>query len=186
MFKKFLCTTALIVALGATPAIAGHHEGEDGKKMDHKEMKHDGDHKKMEDKKNLVTIAAENEDFSTLVAAVKAAGLADALTNAENITIFAPTNAAFAKLPAGAVADLLKPENKEKLQSVLKYHVADQKIKGKYLLNGTTEVNTLQGTTIMIEKSENGVTVDGANVTAADIKGSNGIIHVIDTVIMPE
>lgn len=179
MFKKLFCTTALIMALGATPALAGHHEGEDGKKMEHKE-------KHMKEKKNLVTIAAETEDFSTLVAAVKAAGLADALTNAEKITIFAPTNEAFAKLPEGAVADLLKPENKEKLQSVLQYHVVGQKIKGKYLVDGTTTVETLQGGTITIEKDENGATVNGANIVKTDIWGSNGVIHVIDTVIMPE
>ena len=178
MFKKLLCTTALIMALGATPALAGHHEGEDGKKMDHKE--------EMKEKKNLVTIASENEDFSTLVAAVKAAGLAETLTNADKITIFAPTNDAFAKLPEGAVADLLKPENKEKLQDVLKFHVVGQKIKGKYLVNGTTTVETLQGGDITIEKSDAGAKVNGANIVKTDIWGSNGVIHVIDTVIMPE
>ena len=137
-------------------------------------------------KKDIVELAVGNDNLSTLVAAVKAAGLVETLQGNGPYTVFAPTNEAFAKLPEGTVEDLLKPENKEKLQSILKYHVADQKIKGKYLLNGSTEVATLQGGTITIAKNDEGATVNGANILKTDIWGSNGVVHIIDTVILPE
>lgn len=134
-------------------------------------------------KDNLVAIAAGNKNFSTLVAAVKAAGLVDALSGDGPFTIFAPTNEAFAKLPAGTVESLLKPENKEKLQAVLKYHVVAAKVMAADVKTG--EVKTLQGSTLEIKVADGAVTVDKAKVIKTDIVGSNGVIHVIDSVILP-
>ena len=131
----------------------------------------------------LVAIAAGNKDFSTLVAAVKAAGLVEALNGDGPFTIFAPTNEAFAKLPAGTVESLLKPENKSKLQAVLKYHVVPAKVMAADVKAG--EAKTLQGTTLEIKVADGTVMVDKAKVVATDIVGSNGVIHVIDSVILP-
>lgn len=132
----------------------------------------------------VVGIAASNADFSTLVAAVKAAGLVDTLNGAGPFTIFAPTNDAFAKLPAGTVDTLLKPENKDKLVAILTYHVVPGKVMAADVKTG--EVATVQGGKVSIVAGASGVTVDGAKVVKTDIAGSNGVIHVIDTVIMPK
>ncbi|MEI8106654.1 MAG: fasciclin domain-containing protein [Verrucomicrobiota bacterium] len=132
----------------------------------------------------VVAIAAGNPDFSTLVAAVKAAGLAETLSGAGPFTIFAPTNAAFAKLPAGTVETLLKPENKAKLASILTYHVVAGKVLAADVKSGM--VKTVQGGEITIVANADGVTVNGAKVLKTDIVGSNGVIHVIDTVILPK
>ncbi len=132
--------------------------------------------------KNVVEIAAGNKDFSTLVAAVKAAGLAETLSGTGPFTIFAPTNAAFAKLPAGTVEDLLKPENKEKLTSILTYHVVAGKVMAADVKAG--KVKTVNGAEATIATA-GGVTIDKAKVVKTDIAGTNGVIHVIDTVIMP-
>ncbi|MBK1856422.1 fasciclin domain-containing protein [Verrucomicrobiaceae bacterium 5K15] len=136
-----------------------------------------------EEAKTVVAIAAGNKDFSTLVAAVKAAGLAEALSGEGPYTIFAPTNAAFEKLPKGTVEALLKPENKDKLAKLLKYHVVPGKVMAADVASG--EVTSLEGSTIEIKVAEGSVTVDGAKVIKTDLEGSNGVIHVIDTVIMP-
>ena len=133
--------------------------------------------------KNVVEIAAGAEDFSTLVAAVKAAGLAEALSGKGPFTIFAPTNAAFAKLPEGTVATLLKPENKEKLAAVLKYHVVSGKVMAADVKPG--KVKTLNGAKATIAIAGGKVTIDKANVVKTDIVGTNGVIHVIDSVILP-
>ncbi len=133
--------------------------------------------------KTLVAIAAGNKDFSTLVAAVKAAGLVDALNGDGPFTIFAPTNAAFAKLPEGTVATLLKPENKDKLASILKYHVVPAKVMAADVKPG--EAKTLQGTTLEIKVVDGAVMIDNAKVIKTDIVGSNGVINVIDSVILP-
>jgi uncharacterized surface protein with fasciclin (FAS1) repeats len=130
--------------------------------------------------KNIVETAAGNADFSTLVAAVKAADLAGALSGEGPFTVFAPTNAAFAKLPAGTVDTLLKPENKSKLASILKYHVVSGKIMAGDVLKAA-KVTTLQGQSAPI-----GLTIGGANIIKTDIKCSNGVIHVIDAVILPK
>lgn len=135
---------------------------------------------------NIVEIAAGNEDFSTLVAAVTAAGLVDALSGEGPFTVFAPNNAAFAALPAGTVETLLEEANLEQLTSILTYHV----VSGQYLAAetapGTYDLTTLQGGTVNVVVGEDGtVTVDGASVIAADIQATNGVIHVIDAVIMP-
>jgi transforming growth factor-beta-induced protein len=140
------------------------------------------DHHGKKPTKTIVEIAAGNEDFSTLVAAVKAAGLAETLSSKGPFTVFAPTNAAFAKLPKGTVAELLKPENKEKLASILTYHVVGAKVMAKDVKAGF--VGTVNGDKLSLT-TKGGVKVDAANVVATDIVGSNGVIHVIDSVIMP-
>ena len=134
------------------------------------------------DEKTVVEIAAGNKDFSTLVAAVKAAGLAETLSGTGPFTVFAPTNEAFAKLPEGTVEDLLKPENKEKLTAILTYHVVAGKVLAKDVKAG--DVKTVNGASATIA-TEGGVTIAGAKVVKTDIVGSNGVIHVIDSVILP-
>ena len=135
------------------------------------------------DSKDIVDIAAGNDDFSTLVAAVTAAGLVDTLKGDGPFTVFAPTNEAFAKLPEGTVESLLKPENKDKLVSILTYHVVSGKVMAKDVAAG--EVATVNGDMATIAVTDGKVTIDKANVTATDIVGSNGVIHVIDAVILP-
>jgi uncharacterized surface protein with fasciclin (FAS1) repeats len=134
------------------------------------------------DDKTVVEIAAGNKDFSTLVAAVKAAGLAETLSGKGPFTVFAPTNEAFAKLPKGTVEDLLKPENKEKLVAILTYHVVAGKVLAKDVKAG--DAKTVNGAAATIA-TEGGVTIAGAKVVKTDIEGSNGVIHVIDSVILP-
>jgi uncharacterized surface protein with fasciclin (FAS1) repeats len=134
--------------------------------------------------KNLVALAESNASFSTLTKALKAAGLTETLAGKDNFTIFAPTDAAFAKLPPDAVKDLLKPENKEVLVKILTYHVVSGKVLSSDLKSG--EVKSVEGGAINVKVDPtNGVTVNDAKVTQADIKGSNGVIHAIDQVILP-
>lgn len=137
-----------------------------------------------EPKQNVVEIAAGNKDFSTLVAAVKAAGLAETLSGKGPFTVFAPTNEAFAKLPKGTVEDLLKPENKEKLAAILTYHVVGAKVLAADVKSG--KVKTVNGKEFEVKAWDGKVKVDGANVVKTDIVGTNGVIHVIDTVILPK
>jgi uncharacterized surface protein with fasciclin (FAS1) repeats len=123
--------------------------------------------------------------FNTLVAAVKAADLVDTFKGAGPFTVFAPTDEAFANLPAGVLEDLLKPENKAKLQNVLTYHV----VPGKVMARDVVKLNsakTAQGGSLNIKTSDGGVMVNNARVVKADVPASNGVIHVIDTVILPE
>lgn len=136
-------------------------------------------------KKDIVDVAASNDDFSTLVAAVQAAGLVDTLKGEGPFTVFAPTDEAFAKLPDGTVEMLLKPENKDKLVAILTYHVVAGKVMAADVVK-LSEAQTVQGGTVMIKVMDGAVMVDNATVTATDIKASNGVIHVIDTVIMPK
>lgn len=133
---------------------------------------------------DIVDTAVAAGQFKTLAAALQAAGLIDTLKGKGPFTVFAPTDAAFAKLPAGTVESLLLPENKGQLTSILTYHVVPGAVKSKALAGKTLEVKTVQGTTVAVDGTS-GVKVDGATVTTADIAASNGIIHVIDTVIMP-
>ena len=133
--------------------------------------------------KTIVEVAAGNPDFSTLVAAVKAAGLAETLSGAGPFTVFAPTNAAFAKLPKGTVEDLLKPENKAKLASILTYHVVGAKVLAKDVKAGA--VKMVSGNESKITVDGKTVKIDAATVTATDIACKNGVIHVIDSVILP-
>ena len=132
--------------------------------------------------KTIVEIAAGAEDFSTLVAAVKAAGLVDVLSSKGPFTVFAPTNEAFAKLPEGTVESLLKPENKDKLIAVLKYHVVPGKVMAKDVVK-VDSAKTAQGSSVTVTVEGKTVKVDNATVVKTDIEASNGVIHVIDTVI---
>ena len=134
--------------------------------------------------KDIVDTAVAAGSFGTLVAAVQAADLVDALKGDGPLTVFAPTDEAFAALPDGTVENLLKPENKEQLQSVLLYHVVSGKVMSSDI-TGSANPATLQGSTIAVEAADGGVTVNGANVVSADVGASNGVIHVIDAVILP-
>ncbi|GAA5505533.1 fasciclin domain-containing protein [Novipirellula caenicola] len=134
--------------------------------------------------KTIVEIAAGNEDFSTLVAAVKAAGLAETLSSKGPFTVFAPTNEAFDKLPKGTVESLLKPENKDKLVSILKYHVVSGKVMAADVVK-LDEAKTVQGQSVQISTGSEGVSVNKSKVVKTDIKASNGVIHVIDSVLIP-
>ncbi len=131
---------------------------------------------------NIVGVASANPQFSTLVAAVKAAGLVETLSGKGPFTVFAPTNAAFDKLPPGTVDALLK--DPAKLKAILTYHVVAGNVMAKDVKPGATK--TVNGASMMISAKDGGVMVDGAKVTATDVKASNGVIHVIDTVILPK
>lgn len=147
--------------------------------------------------KNIVENAVNSKDHTTLVAAVKAAGLVETLEGKGPFTVFAPTNEAFDKLPAGTVSNLLKPENKATLTTVLTYHVVPGKIDSKELMkwikkgNGTAELTTVEGGKLWIMQNANGLWVkdekgNTAKITIKDVYQSNGVIHVIDTVLMPK
>lgn len=146
--------------------------------------------------KNIVENAVNSKDHTTLVAAVKAAGLVDTLSSKGPFTVFAPTNAAFAKLPAGTVDTLLKPENKGTLTAVLTYHVVAGKVSAAQLAakvkagGGKATLTTVQGGSLTFAKGGRGYTVtdakgNTANITIADVNQSNGVIHVIDGVLLP-
>jgi uncharacterized surface protein with fasciclin (FAS1) repeats len=134
--------------------------------------------------KDIVEVAVSAGSFKTLVAAVQAAGLVDALKGEGPLTVFAPTDEAFAKLPAGTVESLLMPENKDKLIAVLTYHVVAGRVTAAEVV-GLTSAKTINGRALSIEARDGKVMVDNARVTATDIMASNGIIHVIDTVVIP-
>ncbi len=159
---------ALLVLAAATTAVAG-------------------DYGSMQTKaeKDIVDTAVAAGDFTTLAAALDAAGLVGTLKGEGPFTVFAPTDAAFAALPAGTVESLLKPENKEQLVSILTYHVVSGKVMSGDVVK-LDSATTVNGQSIAIEASDGKVTVDGATVTAVDIAASNGVIHVIDQVILPE
>ena len=135
--------------------------------------------------KNIVENAAGSADHTTLVAAVKAADLATTLSGAGPFTVFAPTNAAFAALPAGAVDNLLKPEMKKDLAGVLTYHVVAGALKAADLKDGM-KLKTVQGQELKVSVKDGKVMINGANVTTADVVSSNGVTHVIDAVLMPK
>jgi len=160
---KFVSIAMLSLSLLSISAFAMHHKSA---------------------KLDIVETAASNPAFSTLVAAVKAAGLVETLQGKGPFTVFAPTNDAFAKLPAGTVEDLLKPENKDKLVAILTYHVVAGKVMAADVVK-LSKATTVQGSDIMIDASD-GVKVNDSNVTQTDLKTKNGVIHVIDTVIMPK
>ncbi|MFN4173735.1 MAG: fasciclin domain-containing protein [Parachlamydiaceae bacterium] len=133
--------------------------------------------------KNVVQIAQANADFSTLVQAVVAADLANTLQGQGPFTVFAPTNQAFANLPAGTVQELLKPENKAKLQAILTYHVVPGKVLSSDLKSG--KVKTVNGKEIDVVVENGQVKINNAKVIKADIQGTNGVVHVIDAVLLP-
>jgi uncharacterized surface protein with fasciclin (FAS1) repeats len=133
---------------------------------------------------DIVDTAVAAGSFTTLVAAVTAAGLGETLKGTGPFTVFAPTDEAFAKLPAGTVENLLKPENKDTLVSILTYHVVPGKVMSADIAGKALHVKTVQGADVAIDATT-GVTVGGATVVSADIEATNGVIHVIDAVIMP-
>src|SRR5215211_7272848 len=144
---------------------------------------------------DIVETASSNGSFTTLVAAAQAAGLVDTLKGPGLVdtlegpgpfTVFAPTDEAFKKLPAGTVENLLKPENKAQLTKVLTYHVVPGKVMASDVKGKTTTAKTVEGSTVAIDASGSAVKVDNATVSKADVNASNGVIHVIDTVIMPK
>lgn len=146
--------------------------------------------------KDIIDNAVNSKDHTTLVAAVKAAGLVDTLKGRGPFTVFAPTNAAFEKLPAGTVENLLKPENKAMLSKILTYHVVAGRLDGKELMGqvakmgGKTTLKTVAGGEIVVMAKDNKLVIHDAKngtswVTIADVYQSNGVIHVIDTVLMP-
>jgi uncharacterized surface protein with fasciclin (FAS1) repeats len=134
---------------------------------------------------DIIDTAVANGSFKTLAAALGAAGLVETLKGPGPFTVFAPSDAAFAKLPAGTVDNLVKPENKAKLASILTYHVVAGKVHAAEVMK-MTSAKTVQGQSAIIEVKEGKVHVDNATVTAADIACSNGVIHVIDSVILPK
>ena len=166
MFKRILVIAATLMATLSFMLPVKAHE--------HDTMKAD-----------IVDVAAENGSFNTLVAAVKAAGLVDTLKGEGPFTVFAPTDDAFAKLPDGTVDMLLMPENKDKLVSVLTYHVVPGKVMAADVVK-LDKATTVQGQDVMIKTMGDKVMVNDANVIATDVKAKNGVIHVIDTVIMPK
>jgi len=164
---RLIAVVALCGAFFGSTTYAAHHEG--GEAMA---------------KPSIVEIAAGNPDFSTLVAALQAADLVGALSGEGPFTVFAPTDEAFAQLPPGTVEMLLLPENKGKLTAILTYHVVPGAVMAADVVS-LTEATSLEGDTIAIGVDEGVVMVDGATVVATDIEASNGVIHVIDAVIMP-
>lgn len=163
MLKTVLISASILVgSLVSVNAYAGHH-GE---------------------KEDIVDIAVGNGSFTTLVTAVKAAGLVDTLKGTGPFTVLAPTDEAFSKLPAGTVETLLKPENKQKLIDILTYHV----ISGKIMANDVVKLNdatTLEGQKVKITVDDGNVMINDAKVIKPDVKASNGVIHVIDSVLIP-
>jgi uncharacterized surface protein with fasciclin (FAS1) repeats len=157
---------AAALAFVAAPALAGNY-AKDGASKD------------------IVDTAVAAGDFKTLAAALQAAGLVDTLKGKGPFTVFAPTDAAFAKLPAGTVESLLKPENKAKLTSILTFHVVPGNVKAADVVK-LTSAKTVNGQALAIDTSGGGVKVNGAKVVKADIATSNGTIHVIDTVLLPK
>lgn len=160
--KRIICTSALtglaLMAMGIAPVRAAE--------------------------KDIVETAVAAGNFKTLAAALQAAGLVGTLKGKGPFTVFAPTDEAFAKLPAGTVENLLKPENKGKLVAILTYHVVAGDVKAAQVVK-MTSAKTVQGESVKIAATGGKVTVDNANVVKTDIATSNGVIHVIDTVLMP-
>ena len=134
---------------------------------------------------DIVDVASKAGVFKTLITAAKAAGLVEALKGKGPITVFAPTDEAFAKLPEGTIESLLKPENKDKLKNILLYHVVAGKVMAKTAIT-LDSAKTLQGSSFSINLDGKILKIDGASVTKADIKASNGVIHIIDSVILPK
>jgi uncharacterized surface protein with fasciclin (FAS1) repeats len=135
-------------------------------------------------KADIVDTAVKAGSFNTLVAAVQAAELVDLLKGEGPFTVFAPTDEAFGKLPEGTVENLLKPENRDQLVAILKYHVVPGKVKAADVVK-LSEAKTAQGSVVTVSTSDGGVKINDASVVKTDIKTSNGVIHVIDAVIMP-
>ena len=166
-----VCAIGILSLLAEAPAVAGsaHSQGATQQVA-------------TKNANSIAEIAASNPDFSTLVAALKSAGLVDVLNGTTNFTVFAPTNQAFAALPEGTVEALLKPENKAQLVQILTYHVVPGRVLSTSLQSG--QVPTVAGPAVDVSVG-NSVAVNNAEVIQADIKASNGVIHVIDQVLLP-
>lgn len=178
-------SSLLVVALAGSVASAqcgekSYTKSNCGEKNTHAQVTHASYDKQAT--KDIVDTAIGAGSFKTLVAAVQAAGLVEALKGPGPFTVFAPSDEAFAKLPAGTITELLKPENKQKLANILKYHVVSGKVLAADVKTGG--VATLAGQRVDL-KADKGVSIDNAKVVTADVIASNGVIHVIDTVIMP-
>lgn len=185
--KKTIFALAIAALLSVSAVAQDNMSGMSGDKKAAKETKKEG---------TIVDVAVGNSNFSTLVTAVKAADLAGTLSGAGPFTVFAPTNDAFAKLPAGTVETLVKPENKATLAKVLTYHVVAGKVSAKDLIkeikkgNGTATLKTVSGGNLTAKLSGDKVVLTDekggtSTVTMTDVKASNGVIHAIDTVVMP-
>lgn len=164
---KFVRNTLIVIVamLGfGTPAVAGHHES--GESAD------------------IVDVAVSAGQFTTLAAALEAAGLVDTLKGEGPFTVFAPTDEAFAKLPAGTVEHLLQPENRDQLIAILTYHVVPGKVYAADVVK-LDSATTVNGADVTITVGDDGVDVDDASIIKTDIAAGNGIIHIIDTVILP-
>ena len=157
-----ICTLGMVTAM----ANAGHHAKDEKVTAD------------------IVDTAVGAGQFATLAAALSAAGLVDTLKGDGPFTVFAPTDEAFAKLPAGTVESLLKPENRDQLISILTYHVVPGEVYAADVVK-LTSATTVNGSDVSIKVADSGVSIDNANVVMTDIKASNGVIHVIDSVILP-
>ncbi len=166
--RSSLATAAAVGALAIAPTSFADQHGKDHAS-----------------KQDIVDTAVAAGDFKTLATALTAAGLIDTLKGKGPFTVFAPTDAAFAKLPAGTVESLLKPENKAKLTSILTYHVVPGNVKAADVVK-LTGAKTVNGQSVTIKVVDGKVMVDGANVIKTDIATSNGTIHVIDSVLMPK
>jgi uncharacterized surface protein with fasciclin (FAS1) repeats len=160
IFKTLVLAGAIALGLGAVPAMVAGAP------------------------KDIVDTAVAAGQFKTLAAALNAAGLVETLKGPGPYTVFAPTDAAFAKLPPGTVQQLLKPENKAKLTAILTYHMVPGRLSSGELAK-MKDVKTVEGRSLAVRSMGKAVMVDGAKVTAADIQAGNGVIHVIDTVLMP-
>ena len=163
--RFFQMLFAALLVLVAVQAGAGHHG--------------------MKAKKDIVDTAVGAGQFNTLAAALDAAGLVDTLKGDGPFTVFAPTDEAFAKLPEGTVESLLEPENRDQLVAILTYHVVPGKVQAAEVVK-LSKATTVNGADVSIAVADSGVRIDNANVVATDIGASNGVIHVIDTVILPE
>jgi len=181
MNKIIFSFLAVSCFLGCAGFVSKLHAGSSGMSNTHGSSNMDSN--MMKNQKNIVQIAQSNPEFSTLVQALIAADLVSALEGSGPFTVFAPTNDAFAKLPAATLADLLKPENKDKLAAILKYHVVSGKVLAKDVK--TMKAKTLSGKELDIQVNGSKVMVNNANVVKTDIIGSNGVIHVVDAVLVP-
>ncbi len=166
---KKIILAGLMMILSATQVLAGYG---------------DNDKAVTEPAKDIVETAVAAGSFNTLAAALEAGGLIETLKSAGPFTVFAPTDEAFAKLPAGTLDNLLKPENKEQLVAILTYHVVPGKVMAADVVK-LQSAKTVNGKEVSIKAGENGVTIDNANVVTTDIDTSNGVIHVIDQVLIP-
>ena len=194
---KLLKTTLALAIIGSLSTVSAQETTQmNPEAQDVAEISVDSEVMKS-DAQTIVGVAASNEAFSTLVAAVKAAGLVETLNSDGPFTVFAPTNDAFGKLPAGTVETLLKPENKGTLTAILTYHVVGAEFMAKDVVkaiqdsNNAFKVKTVQGGTLTLSLEGSSVIITDAKgnkstITATDVDASNGVIHVIDTVVLPE